>query len=441
MTATMTAPADLSALPVAVLPDDFQGHMGPALAEAYAQYGPVFRASVPWAGGREFVFLVGPEANRVALLTRREAFSHYIGWAKIFGVETLFGNGLLTMEGPEHDDHRRMMNPAFAVAYMDRYLPIMNRVIGERVAEWVKAGRVEITNETRRITFDVAAETLAGLTPGDEVAQYRDVYFRMLNFEPVDEADFERRAAAMHDEVNALLLPKIAERRAHPTDDMLGMMVQARDSHGQPLSDAQIIAHTNILLVAGHETSTSLSAWLLYALATHPDYLARVRAEWNELVPTGELPSLDALKRMKVLDNALSEAERLYPPVPNGPRGVTEDVEIGGYTIPAGAPLFYSIAATHLLPGVWENPTAFDPDRFAPPREEHKRTPYALVGFGGGPRICIGINFAKIEIKAMIAQVLRDYDLSVVPGQDIRQRYDVTGGPVNGIVLDVRPRA
>lgn len=439
MSTVVAAPADLSALPVVTLPDDFPYRVGPALAAAYAEHGPVFRATT-WQG-REFVFLVGPEANRVALLTRRSAFSHYIGWARIFGIEAMFGNGVLTMDGPEHDEHRQMMNPAFAVAYMDRYLPIMQRVIRERVATWAAAGQVEVVSEARRITFDVAAETLAGLAPGEEVARYREVYFRMLNNEVETQEEFERFAAVSRADIEALLLPKIAERREHPTDDVLGILTQARDSHGQPLSDAQLMAHINILLVAGHETSTSLSAWLLYALATHPDYLARVRAEWDDLLPPGEPPSLDALKRMKTLDNALSETERLYPPVPNGPRGVVEDVEIGGYTIPAGAPLFYSIAAMHLLPHVWQEPMRFDPDRFAPPREEHKKTPYALVGFGGGPRICIGINFAKIEIKAMITHILRDYDLHVVPGQEIRQRYEVTGAPANGIVVAIRPRA
>jgi len=143
---------------------------------------------------------------------------------------------------------------------------------------------------------------------------------------------------------------------------------------------------------------------------------------------------------MKTLDNALSEAERLYPPVPNGPRGVLEDVEIGGYTIPAGTPVFYSIAASHLLPDVWSAPETFDPDRFSPPREEHRKTPYALVGFGGGPRICIGINFAKIEIKAMMTEIVRNYDIRLVPGQGIAQYYEVTGAPVHGIQLRVTKR-
>jgi cytochrome P450 len=90
-----------------------------------------------------------------------------------------------------------------------------------------------------------------------------------------------------------------------------------------------------------------------------------------------------------------------------------------------------------LLPGIFAAPERFDPDRFAAPREEHKRTPYALVGFGGGPRICIGINFAQVEIKAMVSHILRRYRLEVAPDQQIVQFYRATGMPLNGIRMRV----
>ena len=127
----------------------------------------------------------------------------------------------------------------------------------------------------------------------------------------------------------------------------------------------------------------------------------------------------------------------MYPPVANGPRGVLEDVEFNGYFLPKGTPVLYSIAGSHMIPSIFPHPETFDPDRFAPPREEHKKTPYALVGFGGGPRICIGINFAQIEIKAMVSHILRHYQLDLLPGQDIVQFYEVTGMPINGIGMRV----
>ncbi len=115
------------------------------------------------------------------------------------------------------------------------------------------------------------------------------------------------------------------------------------------------------------------------------------------------------------------------------PRGVIEDFEFNGYHVPAETFLFYSIIGSHMLPHIFKNPMQFDPDRFAPPREEHKKNPYALVGFGGGPRICIGINFAQVEIKTMVSHILRNYRLELVPGQEIFQHYEVTGMPAYGI--------
>jgi cytochrome P450 len=424
-------------LPFVTLPDDYRADAGPFLARMYERHGPIFRAATMW--GDNVVYLVGPEANRFVLSSNRLKFSHHLGWGRMLGVIDMFGDGLLTMDGAQHDQHRRMMNPAFTIGYMDRYLPLMQRIIRQRVADWAESGEVDIYEEARKITFDVAAEALTGLRVGAEVDRFRELFAQMLNLGMIaaDDADYDRRLGQLRAELYELLLPKIHERRRSPTDDILGMLVRARDDAGRALSDEQLIAHTNILLVAGHETSTSLSAWLLYLLAQHPDYLRRVLDEQATLLAPDADPSLDQLKRMKVLENALSEAERMYPPVANGPRGVVEDFEFGGHLVPAGTFVFYSIAASHLIPSIFAAPERFDPDRFAAPREEHKRTPYALVGFGGGPRICIGINFAQVEIKAMVSHILRRYRLEVAPGQQIVQFYRATGMPLNGIRMRV----
>ena len=423
-------------IPQITLPEDYPLRLGPFLAEMYEQHGPIFKASVY---GGDIVYLVGPEANRFVMVSNRQKFSHHEGWGRLFGVVDLFGDGLLTMDGKEHDDHRRMMNPAFAVGYMSHYIPVMNRIIRERTAEWVTKDAVDIYDEARKITFDVAAEALAGLTDKEERDYFRKLYFSLLTG-PVNintEEEYYRWREGVQREGIKLLLPKIEERRKHPTDDLFSMLVHARDDQGRAMSVEQLIAHFNILMVAGHETSTSLSAWLLYLLTQHPDYTKRILDEPKAILHDDEEPTLETIKQMKVLENALSEAERMYPPVANGPRGVVEDFEFNGYSVPAGSYVLYSIAASHLLPSVFANPTAFDPDRFAPPREEHKKTPYSLVGFGGGPRICIGINFAQIEIKALATHVLRHYNLELLPDQQIAQYYDVTGGPMKGIKMHV----
>jgi cytochrome P450 len=430
----------LEDIPCVTLPEDYQSNPGPFLARMYQKHGPIFRTRTDW--WQDVVYLVGPEANRFVLASNRLKFSHREGWGQFFGVIETYGDGLLTMDGPEHDQHRRMMNPAFTIGYMDRYLPLMNRIIRERTATWLERGEVDVFEEARKITFDVAAEALVGLQTGPEVDRFREIFFGliMLGQNADDERDYGTQLAELQRELYDLLMPKIRQRRAQPTDDVLGMLVRARDDQGNALSDEQLIAHTNILLVAGHETSTSLSAWLLYLLSQHPEYAQRVLDEQDALLARDAAPTLEAVKRMKLLEHALSEAERLYPPVSNGPRGVLEDFEFGGYHVPAGTHVFYSIAGAHHIPTIFADPDRFDPDRFAPPREEHK-TPYALVGFGGGPRICIGINFAQVEIKALISHLLRNYQLELVPNQQIVQMYMPTSMPLHGIRMRISPRA
>jgi cytochrome P450 len=119
------------------------------------------------------------------------------------------------------------------------------------------------------------------------------------------------------------------------------------------------------------------------------------------------------LRGARVLDAFIREAGRLYSPVLNVPRGVVQDFEFAGYTVPMGTHVRLALAASHRLPTIFANPEVFDLDRFLPPREED-RLPYALVTFGGGPRVCIGINFAQIEVKALVAHVLPRYTLTPV---------------------------
>lgn len=423
-------------IPFVALPANYQSEVGPFLADCYERFGPIFRSK---SFGQDVVYMVGPEANRFVLASQRRLFSHRQGW---WFITKMFGNGLLTMDGEQHDQHRHMMNPAFTISYMDHYLPIMQRIIRERTADWAQRGEVDLFDEARKITFDVAAEALTGLRAGPEVDRFREIFVQILNLgmDGMDEDEYDRQLAQLKGHLYELLVPKIEERRKHPTHDVLGMLVQARDEQGKTLSNEQLFAHTNILLVAGHETSTSLSTWLLYLLTENQGYLRRVLDEQDHLLVDQTEPGLDEVKKMKVLENALSEAERLYPSVANGPRGALEGFEFNGYQVPAGSQVFYSIAGGHLLPHIFANPTRFDPDRFAPPREEHKKAPYALVGFGGGPRICIGVNFAKVEIKAIVSHLLRRYCFEVAPGQQIVQIYRTTSFLPNGLHMRVSER-
>lgn len=445
---TINSMADLPHVPFSDA-EIITGQLPDLFARMALAHGPILRHVAgpgPYAG-QEFVFMVGPEANRFVLHTHRDHFSHDKGWTPIIGES--FGQGLLNMDDPEHACHRKMWNPAFTAAYMSAYLPVMRQIIARRSATWPQQHAVDVFQEAREITFDVAALALAGMDTGAAVDRLRELFYLLLHgfdLEPGQSWDQAmQRIMRAHDELTAMLLTLIAARRAAPAEeqprDVLGLIVHARDEQGRALSDEQILAHLNILLVAGHETTTTLSAWTLYLLATQPEWRERIEAELEALLAESDgAVTIDALRSAKLMDAFIREVGRLYPPVLNVPRGVVKEFEFAGYTVPAGTQVRLALAAGHRLPHVFAQPEQFDPERFLPPREEDKKTPYSLVTFGGGVRVCIGINVAQIEVKALLAHVLRYYHLAPDGAPTPVHAGHWTAMVPGGIWLRVTPR-
>lgn len=405
-------------IPLVALGEAYWADRGRALARLCTQHGPVFRARHLKT---ETLFLIGPDANRAVLATHRHAFSHERGWRWLFGPGTGPPN-LLSMDPPEHDLHRRIVAPAFAPRQLPAHLPLIVEVVERRLARWAACEEVDAYEETRLIAFDLAARAFLGLRPGPELELARAVYLHGAR----------GRASGF----TSLMRRIIAERRKRRIEDAMGLLAGARDEHGWIVSDEQLLAHAEIFLVAGYETTASLGAWALYLLAADPAYAARVLEEVAHINPDGH-GSVETYRQMPALDRALYEAERLYPPVPTVPRGLIRAVEIGGHVLPAGSLALFSPAATHLLPDLWSDRDRFDPDRFAPPREERHRAPFALVGFGGGPRICIGMPYARLELLVLLSAALRRYRLTPAPGPMPAQRYGVTSRPLHGLRLHV----
>jgi retinoid hydroxylase len=416
------------------------GQLSSFVAGLAVEHGPVLRF-VPQAGpaaGHETIYMIGPEANRFVLLSGREHFSHDLGWTPVVG-ET-FGHGLLNMDPPEHTRHRALMNPAFTATFMAAYLPMMQRVIADRTTAWAHQAEIDVLAEAREITFDVAATALVGMTTGAEVDWLRERFYLLLH-----EFDFEGAGQVQAELAQRLLQLIDARRRAPPgeyTDDVLGMLVRAHDEEGDALSDEQLLAHVNILLIAGHETTTTMGAWLLYLLATHPDIAERLLAQLDDVLGSRAAPlTTEHLHKLPLLSACIREAGRFQSPVLLLPRGALSDFEFGGYHVAEGTRVYLAIGAGHRLPSVFAEPDRFDPDRFLPPREEDRRSPYALVTFGGGPRICLGINFAQVEVTALVAHVLRRYRLEPIPDRTIAQYGGIIQSLPNGIPLRVSKRS
>lgn len=438
----MLAPARVSSRPPRVqIPPEMPGtgNLASYMASLATEHGPIFSElprSGPY-GGRRVVYLVGPEANRFVLLSHADRFGHEFGWRPVFGGAV--GRGLINMDPPEHSHYRPVMAPAFSTQQLDEYSEIMARVITNRTRDWSERARVDLTVETREISFDIAAAALLGLETGPGLDVLRERFYSILH---------SSTGGRVHrrEELDDALMEQI-ERRPQRTDGhrtVLDLLCAAGDEYGRPLSKERLLGHVDILLVAGYETTTNLSAWTLYYLAEHEQWGAAVDMELAGL-DRSTLASA-ALRRVPTLTNAVREAGRLQPPVMFVPRVALADFKFGGYTVPAGTPVFLAVAAGHRLPSLFANPDEFDPGRFAPPREEGKRHPYALATFGAGPRTCLGVNFALMEIKSIVAHVRRNYRLEPLPDHHVTRMDSIVqclpaGLPVqvSTVALGTRP--
>jgi cytochrome P450 len=229
-----------------------------------------------------------------------------------------------------------------------------------------------------------------------------------------------------------VLLEYIQRRRKEaPGHDLLQILMDARYSDGQGMSDDLILSESMQLLVAGHETSSNALSWLLYLLSSRPDCIERVRQEFDSVLGDRSLRYSDVAK-FEFTTQVIMEALRLYPPFWMVDRMAIADDRVGDVVIPRGSTVVVLIYGVHHSPQYWDNPESFDEERFSKANEK-RHTPFAHLPFGAGPRGCIGGNYAMLQILMILSVLLRKYDFRLVPGQTIEARPMVILRPEHGI--------
>lgn len=416
---------------------DFLSNPGEFYLRCYERFGPIFETRL---FGQRIVAMIGPEANRLILATRRECFSHAIGYET---VTEMLGGGLLFQDGAAHQRARALMMPAFHGGAVQRYFTVMAELAARHIGRWAHEGAAPMYDRFRHLTFEVAARLILGAQGDLEVEQLSRLNDRLargtcaflrVGWRWTTYGNGLRARDALHDYLRRV----IRERRADPGDDALGLLMQAVDESGATLGEDELVDQAILLLFAGHETTTSMLTSFLMALTAHSEVHEQLIDEQRRVVGNQAL-ALEHVKHLPMLDLVLKEVERLWPPVSICQRGVVAGVEFAGYHLPPGTVVSYSPYATHRLPNVFRDPARFDPMRFAPPREEHKESPYRLVGFGGGPRLCLGQAFSQLEMKIVASQLLRGYRWRLV---DVSPRpiHVPTLRPRSGLPAEVRRR-
>ncbi|MBD2326540.1 cytochrome P450 [Alkalinema sp. FACHB-956] len=381
------------------------------IADRYAEYGPIFSTRF---AGKPAAFMVGPTALEFILSSGMDHLTWGDGWPQPFRL--LLGRSLFLQDGAEHRRNRKLLMPAFYGAALARYLETMEAIVQQYLYRWEQQQQLQWFPEFKRFTFEVASNIFLGVETGSDnqrlstlFTQLSDGFFSFINL-PGTKLN---RGLAARRKILTYVNQVVNQRRKNPTNDALSLLLQATDETGDRLSQEEICNHAILMLFAGHETTTAMLTWSVLELGRHPEILQTLRTEQEAL---GKAPlTLEALQQMPALDRFLLEIERCHPPVGGGFRGVVQGFDFNGYHVPAGWLVQYSIAYTHQLPELYPEPERFNPDRWL----EDKPKPFGLVGFGGGSRICLGLAFAKMEMKLVLAHLLRDYEWQLLPHQNL----------------------
>lgn len=419
----------------------------PILLEAYEHYGPVFTVRVLHL---PVIFMIGPAANHYVTVSHAENFRWRDGG--LGDLIPLLGDGLLTIDGEAHRSARRIMLPAF---HRERTLAAGEAMLDEAaaaLADWAPGRRLDIYRWARELALRIAMRALFGFDPrqdgsGGALAHEFEVGLGyhgrdyLLQFLRGPGTPWARMQLARR-RIDAVIFSEIARRRREPTGertDLLSLLLDARDEDGGSLSDVQVRDQVMTLLFAGHDTTTATVTFLLYELARHPYELARLLEEQDRVLDGRSPTPAELFGALPRLDAALDETLRLYPPAWVGPRRAVQSFEFAGHAVPGGAGVNYSSWVSHRLPEVFPDPEAFVPDRFTP--ENRARLPKgAYVPFGGGSRICLGMRFGQLEIKALVTLILQRFRLELAPGREMTVHPTPTLGPRDGLPMVVRAR-
>ena len=378
-------------------------------------------------------------------------------------VKKVFGNGLLSSHGEFWLRQRRLMQPVFHRRRVATFGELMSKASEEHLAHWAqKTGDqapLDIQEAMMALTLDIVLQALFNTRIGDEVEKFgkavttllADMTFRFLHpyYPPVQVPTLRNRgflrALKTLEEVIYQLVDERRQLLAQGNteqipDDLLTLLIQARDEEtGEGMSDRQLRDETLTLYIAGHETTALTLTWACYLLARHVNVAQRLEEEVAQVLAERS-PTLADLPQLPFLRSVVDETQRLYPPAWILNRQSIGEDEIGGYRIPAHSFVAFSPYVLHRHPEHWENPAEFDPERFVPERVRQRHR-YAYLPFGGGPRQCIGRDFALCEAQLILATVLQRYRLHLLPGFTVQMQPLITLRPLHGLPMMLEPRS
>jgi len=370
---------------------------------------------------------------------------------------TVGDNSIFVAEGAEWRWQRRAAAPIFRHETIMSFVPVFAAMAERQIARWRAAdltGPVDAAAAMTRTTFDIIVESMLGGSASLDAEHYSRAL--TVNFETIpwhliytmfavpEWVPFPNRSRAMaerdflHRDMRRLIA---ARRAATPAalPDLLDLLLSARDAEtGRSMSDDEVVNHLLTFIAAGHETTAVALTWTLWLLGKDQAVQHRLHDEVAALAGSGPI-SAAHVEGLSFCRQVINEAMRLYPPAPGIGRVPAAPMTLGGERVGQRTRIHIPIFALHRNVRLWDNPTGFDPDRFT---AEHvkKRSRYAFLPFGGGPRICIGASFATTEAAVILAEMVRAFRFRALPGHKPKPVARVTLRPAGGMPLLVMAR-
>ncbi len=345
----------------------------------------------------------------------------------------LGSRGLLLTDGREHLRQRKLMLPPFHGERMRAYGELMREVAEREVSSWPLREEFALLPRMQSITVDVILGAVFGIDAahdmGGHATRLRELVVELLHRcqsystmlpqlrrSLAGRSPWARLMQCVAD-TDEVLYAEIARRRrqGYAGEDVLGLLLDARDEEGRPLTDQELRDELLTLLVSGHETTASALAFAFERLLRHPDKLERLTEELS----WGDDSYLDAV---------VKETLRLRPVLPIVARKLKGPFEVGGYDLPKGTVVMPSIWLIHRDPDLYPDPESFRPERFLACQPDT----YGWIPFGGGVRRCLGASFAQFEMKVVLKTVLARTVLAARPQAERVVRRSFTFAPERG---------
>ena len=409
------------------------------LLERLAAYGDVVTIDVP---GSAAYLLNHPDLVRDVLVTGHRSFHK---GPTIQAAKMLLGESLLTSEDETHLRRRRLIQPMFHHERIATYAASMVR-FAERAAErWGDGEQVDIQAEMSALTLAVVGDTLFGTDVDerrsatvrraltDTLGMFDRVYsplFRLLVRLP---SPTMRRYRRVESDLNRVIAEMIAERRAvgASADDLLSLLLRARED-GAGMTDEQVRDEALTLFLAGHETTAIALTWTWWLLSRNPEAEGRLHAELDGVLPD-RVPSVGDLPNLPYTQAVISESIRLRPPAWALGRTAVAGHRANGYAIDQGSIVVVSPWLLHHDPRWWPEPDAFRPERWLD--DDPGRPRYAFIPFGGGPRVCIGEPFARLEAAMLLASIARRWRFTTISEREPDLQAVITLRPRGGLPM------